>query len=417
MLLVEKHIIKSNDLRYKGLMDYLHKSKNLYNAATYSIRQYYFETKDNDEIKNKYLDYYSVDKLFKETHNPDYYSLPIDCSQQVLKQVNQNFKSFFALLKKKTEGKYEKEVKLPRYLDKNGYNVLTINYIKLGKDLRKKGIATIPNIKLKFRVINYSTCKQIRFVPKSGYIIMEVIYESQEQEMKQDNGRYMSVDLGINNLCTCTSNVIKSFIIDGKKIKSINQKWNKRKSYLQSRLDENKYISKQINSITRKRNFRIQNYLHTTSKILVNQAVLNDINTIIVGWNKEIKQEINIGTKNNQNFVQIPFYTLLNQIIYKAQYLGIRVIVQDESYTSKCSYYDNDYIPTYGVDDEKFNSSGKRIKRGLYRTSKGYIINADVNGSLNIMRKYFECNHDVSEMKPVDMGLVVNPERIKLLNV
>ena len=171
MLLIERHIIKSSDVRYKGLLDYLHKSKNLYNTALYAIRQYYFEHKD--EKKNKYLNYYAVDRLFKETKNHDYYSLPVDAAQQVLKQADQDFKSFFKLLKLKHAGKYNKQVRIPRYKNKNGYNTLTINAVKLGKKLKTDGIATIPNIKLQFsNIINFKTCKQVRFVPKSGYVEM-----------------------------------------------------------------------------------------------------------------------------------------------------------------------------------------------------------------------------------------------------
>ena len=414
MLLIERHIIKPNDTRYKDLCEYLHKSKNLYNAALYAIRQYYFSHKD--EIGNKYLNYYAVDKLFKETHNPDYYALPIDISQQVLKQVNQNFKSFFKLLKLKKQGKYDKPVKLPKYKNKNGYNTITINAVKLGKKLKTDGIVAIPNIKLQFKnIINYKTCTQIRFIPKPNYIEMEVIYNSKEKELKADNKRYMSIDLGVDNLCAVSSNVIKSELINGKNIKQINHNWNKRKAYLQSRLSENQYNSNLITSITNKRNFRIQNYFHKVSKYIVNHAVSNNINTIIIGHTNEWKQETNIGEVNNQNFVQIPFNQLIQQIQYKGKLQGINIVIQEESYTSKASFFDNDFIPVYDPDKPiKYKFSGYRKNRGLYKSKiqKKYI-NADINGSLNIMRKYLQCNSDAI-ISPADIGLVVSPVKVNL---
>ena len=227
--------------------------------------------------------------------------------------------------------------------------------------------------------------------------------------MKEDNGNYLSIDLGIDNLCACSSNISNSFLIDGKRLKSINQRYNKYKSKLQSELPANKYWSNKLNDITKKRNFRINNYLHNTSAYIMNHAVSNNINTIIIGYNKEWKQDINIGRINNQKFLEIPFYTLVNQIIYKGQMNGIRVVLQEESYTSKASFFDNDHIPTY----KKGNSvplkfSGTRIKRGLYKTGSGLSVNADINGSLNILRKYLKCNSDAI-IQSADIGFVVNP--------
>ncbi|MBO6272455.1 transposase [bacterium] len=265
-----------------------------------------------------------------------------------------------------------------------------------------------------YNIKHLDTCKQVRFIPKSNYIVLEVIYEKQEKELKKDNKRYMSIDLGINNLCTCTNNCkLNSFIIDGKKLKHINQYFNKCKAYLQSKLNQKQYTSNLINKITKKRNLRIKNYLHNVSKYIVNQAVNNQINTIIIGHNKGWKQETNIGNVNNQNFVQIPFNQLVNLIYYKAKLQGINVILQEESYTSKVSFIDNDFIPVYGLNDELCKPSGKRICRGLYKTLNGLKINADVNGSLNIMRKYLKCNSD-EIISPTDVGLVVNPVKVYL---
>ena len=416
MKLVEVQIIKKSNQHYKGLMDLLHKSKNLYNVGIYTVRQFYFDAVKNESDK-KYLNFYDTQKLLSHSKNIDYYSLPCDVAQSVLKQVDQNFKSFFALLKKKQKRKYDKPINLPTYKDKAGYNCITINAVKLGKQFKQDGTLTIPNTapnKIQFKVKNYSTCTQVRFVPCTGYIKLEAIYEFEEPKLEKDNGNYLSVDLGINNLCACTSNVSNSFLIDGKKLKSINQRYNKHKAKLQSTLPKNKHWSNQLSDITKKRNFRTNNYLHNTSAYIMNHAVSNNINTIIIGYNKEWKQDINIGRINNQKFTEIPFYKLINQIIYKGQMNGIRIILQEESYTSKASFFDNDPIPIYKKNNsENLKFSGKRVKRGLYKTGSGLSVNADINGSLNILRKYLKCNSDAI-IQPADRGFIVNPIRVKI---
>lgn len=416
MKLVEVQIIRKSNQHYKGLMDLLHKSKNLYNVAVYTVRQFYFDAVKNESDK-KYLCYYDTWKLLSHSKNVDYYALPCVISQQVLMQVDRSFKSFFKLLKKKQSGKYNKPVNLPKYKDKTGYNTITINAVQLGVQFKRDGTLTIPNTapnKIQFKVKNFSTCTQVRFIPCKGYIKLEAIYNYNEPKMKEDNGNYLSIDLGIDNLCACASNVTNSFLIDGKKLKQINQKYNKRKSELQSKLPTNKYWSNKLNNITKKRNFRINNYLHNTSAYIMNHAVSNNINTIIIGYNKGQKQDINIGRLNNQKFTEIPFYKLVNQIIYKGQMKGIRVILQEESYTSKASFFDNNEIPTYKKDNsENIKFSGKRIKRGLYKTASGLSVNADINGSLNILRKYLKCNSDAI-IQPADIGFVVNPIRVKI---
>ena len=219
------------------------------------------------------------------------------------------------------------------------------------------------------------------------YFVLEVIYEAKEKELKQDNNRYMSIDLGVNNLAACTSNVINSFIINGKPIKSVNQYYNKMLSKHKSIIKKtnNANTSSKIRRLTLKRNNKIKWYMHNASKHIIKILLDNEINTLIVGKNKEWKSNINIGKQNNQTFVSIPFDMFISQLKYKCKLNGINIIEQEESYTSKVSFIDNDYIPTYNKDDDKLNVSGKRIKRGLYQTKKSHYINADINGSFNIM--------------------------------
>lgn len=373
MQLVEQHIIKKDDERYKILDEVCFKSKNLYNAALYEIRQHFFNTK-------QFLNWFSVDKMFKEKKQEDYYALPCKVSQQTLKLLNQNFKSFFSLLKKKD---YNKKKSIPKYLDKvKGRFVAIYTNQAFSKKEIKRGIIHLSGTDFKIKTkIDRSSINQVRIVPKNSYYKVEVIYEIDEIEELEDNDRYAAIDLGVNNLATVSFNDSKPFIINGKPLKSINQFYNKRKAELQSKLKGNRKTSNRIESITRKRNNKVKNYLHKASRYIVNHLVSTNVNTLIIGKNDNWKQEANISKKNNQNFVLIPHSQFINMLSYKCKLVGIAVIMTEESYTSKCSFIDNEEMKHNEV------YKGKRVKRGLFRTNKGKFINADLNGSLNIMRK------------------------------
>lgn len=416
MKLTEIQIIQKDNKYYEDLLDLMHKSKNLYNAALYIVRQHYIKPTEGNN--KKYLGYYDIREMFTSGKHSDFYALPSVIAQQVLIQLDRNFISFFKLLKKKNEGKYNKCVHIPDYLDKDGYNLIVINTGVLSNQYEKGETLIIPKTNITFKIENYKTCKQVRFVPCAGYIKLEAIYEFEEPQLEKDNGKYLSIDLGIDNLCACVSigKSKSSFLIDGKRLKSINQRYNKHKAKLQSELPENKHWSNQLSDITKKRNFRINNYLHNVSAYIVNHAVLNNTNTIVIGYNKGWKQDTNISKKNNQNFTQIPFQKLIQLIQYKAKLKGIKVVLQEESYTSKASFFDNDKMPTYKKDKPtNYRFSGKRLHRGLYITGFGLKVNADINGSLNILRKYLKCNSDAI-IQPADKGFVVNPMRIKIYN-
>lgn len=306
MNLVERHIVRRNDKRYKDLLDLCHLSKNLYNVVLYTIRQHWFETRNDDTVPHKFLNYYDVWNLLKKD-NPDYKALEYHSAQLVIKQVEANFSSFFSLLKLKSQGKYQKRVKLPGYLPKDGHNVISFNQFK--KRELKDGYVTLPKTKsLRFKVKNRNL-HFINVVPKNDYIQVNFIYKKEEKELREDNGRYLAIDLGVDNLATCTSNVMRSFIVDGKKVKHINQFYNKKLSDAKSelKLKNNKEKSHRTRQLTLKRNNKIADYFHKASRCIVNHAVSNDIRTIIVGHNKNWKQEISIGKKNNQTFVSIPF--------------------------------------------------------------------------------------------------------------
>ena len=405
MQLVEKHIIKRNDKRYKDLLHLCHLSKNLYNTVLYTIRQHWFETKDDDTVSKKFLNYYDVWNILK-VDNPDFKALEYHSAQLVIKQVEANFSSFFSLLKLKSEGKYQKKVKLPRYLDKDGYNVISFNQFK--KKELKNGYVTLPKTKnLRFKVKN-TNLHFINVVPKNDYIQVNFIYKKDEKPFLDDNKRYMAIDLGVDNLATCTSNVMKSFIVDGKKVKHINQFYNKKMAQVKSELKtkNNKEKSHRTRQLTLKRNNKIDDYFHKVSRHIINQAASNDIRTIIVGHNKNWKQEVNMGRFNNQKFVQIPFDKFIHQLKYKGKLEGINVVEVEEGYTSKCSFLDNETL------EHHESYCGKRIYRGMFKSSKGRMLNADINGSFNIMRKYLKCN--CNAVMPADAGFVYNPIKVYL---
>ena len=369
--LTERHIIKNN----KELDMVCFKSKNLYNRALYLIRQHYFETKN-------YLNYYDINRILVGSKDIDYYSLPANVSNQTLRLLDKNFKSFFALIKKKKNNKYDKLIRIPRYLDKDGRNIVIFNKKSVSKIYLRKGLIKLSSLNILIPTkVTESNLVEVRILPRNNHHVVEIVYKVEEKKLKPNNGRYASIDLGLNNLATVSSNVVKPFIINGRPLKSINQYYNKEVTRLQSLLKNNRKTSKRINNITNKRNNKIKDYLHKSSRLLVNFLVSNDISTLVVGYNEEWKQNINLGKRNNQSFVGIPFYTFIKQLEYKCRLEGINVITTEESYTSKCSFLDNEPLRKHST------YNGKRIKRGLFRSAKNKIINADLNGSLNILRK------------------------------
>lgn len=299
------------------------------------------------------------------------------------KLVEQDFKSFFALLKKKQQGKYEKSVRIPKYADKvKGRKKL--HYEKGAISFRKEGDIKLSQTEIEIKTsLPKESIRYVEIIPDVHGFKLIIGYQK-ECKMKESNGRYASIDLGINNLATVTSNVRKPFIINGKPCKSINQYANKKTSKLKSLLPEGEYSSKQIKRIYEKRKNKMKDYLHKASTYVVNQLVSNDINTLVVGYNKGWKQDIAMGKRNNQNFVEIPFYVFKEMLLYKCQLQGITLIEQEEPYTSKCSFLDQERVCHHK------RYQGERKYRGLYKSKEGKEINADVNGSLNILRKYLE---------------------------
>ena len=377
----EREIIYSTDERFDLIKNLCHLSKNLYNASLYDVRQYYFETK-------LYRTWQSQEPLFSKNKQPDYYALQSHLAQQVLMQVGRQFLSFF-------NNKSNKKKRIPKYKDKNGYNVITFNKVTISRQIdfdEYKQIYTYTLCKRSYNLKIKSTkpnVKMVKFVYDEVNDLIKCfkIYEVERPKLKKDNSRYFSIDPGLNNIVSIYNNIgIRPLLYNGRPIKSINQYYNKTNAKLRSELPNNIKSSKRLKQLSFKRNNKIDYEMHKISIHIINEAVKNNISKIIIGNNVGWKNEINIGRRNNQNFVNIPHTKLFNQLLYKGLLNGIEVIFTEESYTSKASFFDKDELPIYGENDN-YKFSGKRISRGLYKDSKGNLWNADLNGGGNIMRK------------------------------
>ena len=384
-----KHLTKEE---YNILRELSRIAKNLTNQAIYNIRQHYFQEK-------QFLKYESNYHELKNSEN--YKMLNSNMAQQTLKDVNEMFKSFFSLIKLAKQGKYNfKHIKLPNYLPKNGYANLIIGMINIKDD----NILTIPysytfkkkyEIKIQIKipkVLENKKIKEIRIIPKFNARFFEIqyTYEIQEENINLNTNNALAIDLGVNNLCTCVTSTGKSFIVDGKKLKSINQFFNKQNAKLQSIKDKQniKKQTKQQFLISRKRKNRINNYINKTCRYIINYCLSHDIGILVVGYNQSFQNKTNLGKKNNQIFTQLPFGKIREKLEYLCKRYNINYILQEESYTSKASFFDNDDLPIYNADNpQTYEFSGKRIKRGLYQTKNNYLFNADCNGALNILRK------------------------------
>ena len=385
-----KHLTKEE---YNILRELCRIAKNLTNQAIYNVRQHFFQEK-------QYLRYEANYHELKNCEN--YKLLNANMAQQTLKDVDQMFKSFFALIKLVKQGKYNsKHIKLPSYLPKNGYANLIIAQFSIKDD----GILTIPysntfkkkhevkKIQIKVpSVLENKKIKEIQIIPKFNARFFEIqyTYEIQEENIKLNTNNALAIDLGVNNLCTCVTNTGKSFIIDGRKLKSINQFFNKQNAKLQSIKDKQNIIkqTKQQYLISRKRKNRVDDYINKTCRYIINYCLTHDIGTLVIGYNQSFQNKTNLGKRNNQIFTHLPFGRIREKLEYLCKRYNINYVLQEESYTSKASFFDNDDLPIYNMDNpQAYEFSGKRIKRGLCQTKNKYRFNADCNGALNILRK------------------------------
>ena len=399
---------------YKNLRELSHIAKNLTNEAIYNVRQSYFN-------EGKYLNYEKNYALLKNSEN--YKSLNSNMAQQILKEVDSMFQSFFGLIKLAEKGRYSfKDVKLPYYLPKDSFTTLVIGFVRFnGNQLTipysqsyKKGHKGI-TINLPPKLAGKKV-KEIRIIPKSKARFFEIqyCYEAEEIQSNLDENHALAIDLGVDNLAACVTSKGKSFIIDGKRLKSINQWFHKENARLQCIKDKQKFGKKSTNkqqTIRRNRNNKVNDYMNKSARMIINYCLNNDIGTLVCGYNKTFQRNSDIGKKNNQNFVNIPFGKLREKFRYLCKLYGIKYIEQEESYTSKASFFDEDIIPVYNQDTpQTYTFSGKRIKRGLYQCGNGKTLNADINGALNILKK----SNVVSLRGLYDRGELDTPIRIRV---
>ena len=406
MLLIEKQIIRPSNPMYKELDQLCLLSKNLYNITLYTVRQHYFNT-------GKYLTGFTIIKDFTKDNQVDFRALPAKVSRYTVQLVDQNMKSFFALLKKKHANQYDKPVRLPKYLDKiSGRQV--VYYHKQSLSFKKDGFVKLSKSDIEFKTkVSKNDIQYLQIVPCGNHIKVLIGYYKTKKQVKNTQRRIASIDIGQNNLMTVTSNIFHPVIYNGKPVKSVNQFYNKIKAKEQSRLknQNNIYWSKKLGQLTLWRENQIANYFHKVTHHFVNYCIANDIDTVIIGRNQQWKDNINLGKKVNQNFVSIPFGRLYDLLQYKLELNGINYIETEESHTSKCSFIDKEVICHHD------SYMGRRIKRGLFKSKDGYKYNADINGSLNILRKYMtKIGAYTDELHEELVKHMTNPRKLKVKN-
>ena len=377
---VERHVIKPTDKRYAQIASICHKSKNLYNYANYILRQAFITDK-------KLPKEYDLTKLLAKENQVDYRSLPAQTSQQVIKLLYKNYKSFFKALKsyRKDKSKFTSNPKLPKYKKKDGYSItiFTSQTCKLKDD----GKIYFPkSTGLKAIKSKVSNLKQVRFIPKATCFIVEIVHDIEQKITETIANSFISIDLGLDNFVTAIdSQSLKPFIINGKAIKSFNRYYNKQKAYYQSicKKSNDKFNTKRLSKLSMARNERINDFIHKASSYILEFVKNHKIQNVIVGYNKDWKRGIDLGKKNNQNFVSIPYQSFIDKLAYKCENFGINLILTEESYTSKVDHLANESL------SNRYNYLGKRVKRGLFKSSVGKYLNADINGAIGIARKVF----------------------------
>ncbi|MEW6492234.1 MAG: transposase [Cyanobacteriota bacterium] len=398
-------------------------SKNLFNVGLYTVRQYFFQ-------EGKYLRYEGSYHLCKTNEN--YQLLATDIGQQTLKVVDRAMNGFFKLWELKNTGQYNVKIRLPGYLPKDGFFPLIIpirarDWAKLSEKDWMYSVPMARVFKRHFGVVSFQIperirdkqVKEIRILPqyKARFFDVAYVYE-QEGEIQSVGSETLAIDLGVNNLVTCVSTTGQSFIVNGKPLKARNQWYNKRNAWLQSIKDilGIEALTQQQVRLLDKRTAQVKDYLNKTVRRLVDYCLTQGIGKVVVGYNPGIKQDASLGTRNNQNFVQIPHATLRLKLQSLCERVGIQYAEQEESYTSKASAIDGDELPVYNADNpQTYTFSGKRIKRGLYRTQTGRLINSDANGALNILRKHLNLSKaDDYLLIGRCSGCVAQPSRLDL---
>ncbi len=380
MQLVEQHIISKTDERWQAIDHAAWASKNIYNAANYRVRQAYIHD-------GRYLAYQALEKQFKQKDLLPDQHLPMKVVQQVLSQLDHDWQSYFAAFSawQADPAKFAGRPRLPGYKNTvNGRNMLVYTVQAVEKRaFRTKGVIHPSQLDIVIQT-QQKTFDQVRILPRKTHYLVEVIYSVEPQPAKSLKPELVAAgDLGVETLVALTSNKPGSvpLLVNGRPLKAINQCYNQQRAALQSRLPAGQHSSRQLEALTDNRNRRIKTELHRCSKLVIKKLLDEGIGTLVIGKNDGWKQAVNLGSRTNQNFVQIPHARFIDMLTYKAHLVGIKVIVSEESYTSKCSFLDLEPIGKHDA------YRGRRVKRGLFRASDGRLINADVNASYNILRK------------------------------
>jgi IS605 OrfB family transposase len=385
-----QQVLIKSDKDTQAVLEYLcSESAKLSNCGIYYSRQLYFKT---GRIPNR-AELHKV--LGTENQNLHYKAFYSDTAQQILTGVAESFKSFLGRLKGIKNGIVTQRPKLPGYRE-NGMALVTFT----GRSVKlKNGMLRFPlgsKVKAWFGLeafflpmpsnLDFKAIREYRLLPRNGCFYLELIYKTENIQANVDPAKCLAIDHGIDNWLTCISNAGTSFLIDGKHLKSLNQGYNKRVAFLMEG-KANGYWSKRLASLTEKRNRQMRDAVNKAARKVIQHCLNNQIGTVVFGWNKGQKDSANMGTKTNQKFVQIPTGRLKDRIAQLCEQHGIKFVETEESYSSKASFVDNDFLPTFGEKPEGWKASGKRLKRGLYRTAQGWLINADANGGANIARK------------------------------
>ena len=384
----------------------------LVNQGVYYARQWYFKT-------GKYVSKFDLNYQCKNSRH--FAALAAQAAQQTLGSVYESFRSYKALLKLWRAGELVDKPKLPNYRAKGGLAV--VSYPKQALKL-VDGMVRLPlgnQVKAWFGVDSYliampsnlefDKIREVRILPRNGCFYAEFVYQLDKVEVALDPLKALGIDPGLNNWLTCVSNVGTSFMVDGLNLKSLNRWYNKQISTLKDGKPQ-RFWSKRLADITEKRNRQVRDAVNKAARLVLNHCLENSIGTVVFGWNKGQRQQLNLGSKTNQKFVQIPTARLKDRVAQLCEQYGLQFVETEESYTSKASFVDRDELPTFGEKPEGWKSSGKRTKRGLFRTALNWYINADCNGAANILRKVsMTLGLDLSG---VSRGALTRPQRIKL---
>ena len=418
MYLTQTNVIRGlTKEQFNVLTEMCRYSNNLYNYALYCVRQYWFENK-------KFLPYEQTYHVCKnsEAHK----MLPCTMYCQTLKIVDRSFKSFFNLCKKVKSGEYRyHDVRIPKYRKKEGLFVLVVPISQLNLT---RGTVCVPmslsykklnpNIKIEIpfpKRIDPKSVKEVRILPcqHGRFFKIQYVYKVEQEPLCLNKDNTLGIDLGVDNLATCVPTNGTPFILDGRRIKSINHRWNKERARLQSIADKQGIRGGKTNRvyrITERRNNQVKDVIRKSARYVVEYCKQHDIGTIVVGYSPEFKQSPKLGKSNNQNFTQIPLGDFRLTLKSLCERYDIDYIEQEESYTSKSSFLDNDPLPEYKAEQPyKGTFSGKRVKRGLYKSSNGTLINADVNAAANILRKANRI-----DSSKLCQGFLASPQRIRL---